>query len=307
MLLLIYRKVQFNVLSKLFGRYPEFFSKNFKVLYSKYIYHVFTGKFLNLKNPKNISEKLMWLKLFYKNQLIPLCTDKYLVREYIEDKGFSHILNELYNVYDSVEDINFDKLPNQFVLKATHGCGYNIICKDKIMLNIAEAKQKLNIWMNSVYGLKSGEWHYSEIKPKIICEKYLNHFESSTSVIDYKINCFNGKPFCFVIGYNRTEKSAKFSSYNLHWQRIDFLKEEGDDLPPPKNLALMIQVASVLSGSFPFVRVDFYEIEGILYFGELTFTPMGGMMIPYKDEIQDLLGEQLVLPKKNRSRIPFLS
>jgi len=249
----------------------------------------------------------MWLKLYYYNPLITRCTDKYLVREFIQDMGVNNILNELYGVYISVEEINFEELPNQFVLKATHGCGYNIICRDKTNLDIEKSKEKLNAWMDSVYGLKSGEWHYSEITPKIICEKYLKHFDSSSSVLDYKIHCFNGKPFCFVIGYDRTEKSAKFSSYDLQWQRLDFLKEEGDNIPIPKNLDIMIEVATVLSKPFPYVRVDLYEIEGRLYFGELTFTPMGGMQTPYKDKTLDLMGEQLILPKKNKSRIPFLS
>ena len=303
----MYNTLFHKVIARTLGRYPEIFSKNFKVLFSKYIYYVCTGKYLNLKNPKNISEKIMWLKLYYKNPLIPRCTDKYLVREYIENKGLSHILNELYGVFDSVDDINFKELPNQFVLKATHGCGYNIICKDKNTLNITETKQKLKAWMNSVYGLRSGEWHYSEIAPKIICERYLDHLDTSSSIIDYKITCFNGRPYCFLIIYDRTEKTAKLSSYNLQWQRINFLKIEGSDVPPPQNLAIMIQIASVLANPFPYVRVDFYEIEGRLYFGELTFNPLGGMQHTYKDETLDLMGEQLVLPKKNRTRMPFLS
>jgi hypothetical protein len=303
----VYNKLFHYILRRTLGRYPEFFSKNLKVIFSYYIYYAFTKKYLNLKNPKNISDKLMWLKLYYKDPLIISCTDKYQVREYLENIGLSHILNELYGVYNSVEEINFEELPNQFVLKATHGCGYNVICRDKSKLDINETKQKLKIWMNSVYGLKSGEWHYSEITPTIICEKYLSHFDSSMSVIDYKVHCFNGKPYCFVIGYDRTEKSAKFSSYNLQWERVDFLKKEGVDQARPQNLALMIQVASLLSNPFPYVRVDLYEIEGTLYFGELTFTPVGGMQTPYKDETLDLMGEQLVLPKKNRRRIPFLS
>ena len=303
----MYNKLFYKVLVIVFRKNPEFFSKYFKVLFSKYIYYRFTGKFLNLKNPKSISEKIMWLKLYYKNPLISRCSDKYLVREYLENKGLSFILNELYGVYNSVEEINFDELNNQFVLKATHGCGYNIICRDKNTLDLAVTKQKLKVWMNSIYGLKYGEWHYSEIVPKIICEKYLDHFESSSSVVDYKLHCFNGKPFCFLITFDRTEKSVKASSYDLHWQRMDLLKVEGDDFAQPQNLALMIQFASMLSNPFPYVRVDFYEIEGLLYFGELTFTPKGGMQTPYKDETLDIMGEQLMLPKKNKKRIPFFS
>ena len=304
----LYYRLFYKVIVIIFRRNPEFFSKYFKVLFSKYIYYRFTGKYLNLKNPKSISEKIMWLKLYYKNPLIPRCTDKYLVRQYLENKGLSHLLNELYGLYNSVEEINFDELPNQFVLKATHGCGYNIICRDKSSLSIAETKQKLKTWMNSVYGLMYGEWHYSEITPKIICEKYLSSLDSSSSIVDYKIQCLNGKPFCFLIVYDRNEKAVKLSSYDMHWQRIDFLKKEGGELAQPQNLELMIQAAALLSNPFPYVRVDFYEIEGRLYFGELTFTPLGGMQdLDYKDETLDLMGKELVLPERNRSRIPFLS
>ena len=302
-----YNKLYHKVLAKIFSKRKEFFSENFKVLYSKYIYYAFTGKYLNLRNPQSISDKIMWLKLYYTDPLINQCTDKYAVREYIINKEASHLLNDLYGVYNSVEDINFDELPNQFVLKATHGCGYNIICKDKNSLNLFETKEKLNTWINSVYGIKYGEWHYSEIKPRIICEKYLSELDNSKSIIDYKIQCFNGTPFCFLIVYDRSQRPVKLSSYDLKWNRLNLLKEEGEDLPPPENLDLMVKYAAKLSAPFPYVRVDFYEIKGKLYFGELTFTPLGGMQdIDYTDDTLILMGNQLKLPEKNTTRIPFI-
>jgi hypothetical protein len=304
----MYNEIIHKVLTKTIGRYPLFFSKNFKVLYSKYIYHIFTQKFLNLKDPRTISEKIMWLKLYYKNPLISVCADKYLVRGYVENNGLSNILNVLFGVYNSEEEINFNELPNQFVLKATHGCGYNIICRDKSKLDIAETKQKLKTWMNSIYGLKSGEWHYSEIRPRVICEKYLNELDTSKSIVDYKIHCFNGQPYYFEIIYERSGNKIKESFYNLQWEKLNLTKKEGDDVAQPKNLAAMIQSALVLAKPFPFVRVDFYEIKGQLYFGELTFTPLGGMQdVDLKDETLEIMGNLLILPRKNKTQIPFIS
>lgn len=304
---MLYRKFKYKLILIVFRKFPEFFSKNFKVLYSKYIYHVFTNNYLDLKNPKNISEKIMWLKLYYTNPLIPKYSDKYSVREYLQDLGLSSLLNDLLGVYNSIDEIDFDELPNRFALKATHGCGYNIICNDKSKLNIEDSKNKLKHWLNSVYGLRYGEWHYSQIVPRVICEKYLDHPDNSTSIIDYKILCMNGRPFCFVVYKNRKGHNKMRTSYDLNWIRINILKEESDDIEMPKNLALMVQVAELLAKPFPFVRVDLYEIEGQLYFGELTFTPNGGILTIFTDEASNLLGEQLVLPKKNNRIIPFLS
>lgn len=301
------RKIYYKILDRIFKINPEFFSRNFKVIFSKYIYFVFTGKYLNLKNPKDINEKVMWLKLYYRNPLIEKCSDKFLVREYLEEKGLTHILNELYGVYEAVDDIDFTTLPRQFALKATHGCGYNIICSNKDNLNIEESKNKLELWLSSVYGLQYGEWHYSNIKPRIICEKYLEHTENWTSIADYKIHCMNGKPYCVMNYYNRSENSKMRSSYSLKWERIYILKNEAGDCDQPKNLDSMIQIAGLLAEPFPYVRVDFYEIEGRLFFGELTFTPLGGMQTIFTEEALNLMGKELNLPKKNRRRIPFIS
>lgn len=300
-------RLVFKIMQKIYYRYPEFISRNFKVLFSKCIYFSYTGNHLDLHNPRNINEKTMWLKLYYKNPLIAKCTDKFLVREYVEEKGLSEILNELYGVYNSVDEIDFNKLPDQFALKATHGCGYNIICNNKKNLNIEESRKKLKLWLNSVYGIKSGEWHYSEIVPKIICEKYLDHTENWTSIADYKIHCINGKPYCIMNYYNRTEHSKMRTSYNLNWERINILKNEADDCEKPQSLDSMINIAKILAEPFPYVRVDFYEINGQLYFGELTFTPLGGMQTIFTDEALNLMGKELVLPKKNKIQIPFLS
>ncbi|KAF0238237.1 MAG: hypothetical protein FD181_1182 [Prolixibacteraceae bacterium] len=300
-----YKKIVYKLIFIICRSSPEFFSKNFKVLFSKYIYHVFTGKYLNLRVPKSINEKLMWLKLYYENELTVKCTDKFLVREYLGSKRLSNILNELYGVYDTVDEIDFDNLPQKFALKATHGCGYNIICSDKSTLKIADVKTKLNFWLNSIYGLRTGEWQYARIKPRIICEKYLEHPVNSTSVADFKIHCLNGQPFCILVYYNRSENSKMRTAYNLNWERINVLKNEGGDFEKPQNLDAMLQIAVSLSEPFPYVRVDLYEVEGRLYFGELTFTPHGGMMINFTDETLDLMGKQLILPKRNRKRIPI--
>ena len=265
-------------------------------------YYKRTGKELNYKNPHNLCEKLMWLSRYWQHPSKSECADKYLVRNYVKQCGFQDILIPIYGVWNNAEDIDFTKLPEQFVLKCNHGCGYNIICKDKSKIKQEEIIQKLNSWMNETYGLKSYEVHYSKITPRIICEMYLPSLEEH--VIDYKIYCINGNPDNILVCHNRKANGhSDISAYSLDWKRLSYLKESSDskkDITKPKQLQRMIEIAKKLSEPFPFVRVDLYEIDAHIYFGELTFTPKGNILDDYKDDVLIEMGEKLILPSKFR-------
>ncbi len=160
---------------------------------AKLDYKLATGKKLNLKNPQNLNEKLQWLNLYTYDERKVKCADKYLAREYITKHGFGEFLPKLIGVYENVDDIDFEKLPEKFALKCTHGAGFNIICKNKDMLDIEKSKKDLNKWLHTDFGISAGEMHYSKMKPKIICEEFLDGLDNEVP-IDYKFFCFNGVP-----------------------------------------------------------------------------------------------------------------
>ncbi len=264
---------------KIFGK--KIFSCISKIsptLSCKILFIIRTREIPNLKNPQTFNEKLTKLKLSYKdNKLISKCTDKYEVREFIKSKKMGNILNKLYFVWDSVEDIDFNKLPDKFVLKCTHGSGYNIVCDDKNKFDINIAKNKLNRWLKEKYGLATSELHYLNIKPRIICEKNLCD-KNGKLPIDYKFYCSEGKIMgVFVCTERNLETHTKKSNfYDLKWNELPYLKEEyrgTKKIEKPKNLDKMIKYAEKLSEDFKFVRVDFYSDNGKVIFGELTFTP----------------------------------
>lgn len=279
---------------------PEFYQKNIPYGNVRVNYLKKTGKILSYSRPRTINEKLLWLHRYWKNPLIVKCTDKYLMREYIKDCGCDKLLLQLYGVYDNGNEIDFDSLPSSFVLKCNHGCGYNILCKDKSHLDIEKTRKQLNTWLSEKYGEETQESHYSKIVPKIICEEYLE-IDSGKSLVDYKIHCINGEPICFLCCSEREPLKHKvvLSSYSLDWQRLSLLKTEGEkDIPKPLHLKEMIEYASILSKPFPYVRIDFYYINNTIYIGELTFTPAANIMSYYKDSTLEMMGDKLVLPEK---------
>jgi len=269
------------------------------VLHSKKIYKSVMGKRLNLDNPQNFNEKLQWLKLYWQHPLISICADKYTVREYIEKCGQHEVLNDLFGVYNDSSEIDFDDFPDQFVLKCTHGCGYNIICTDKNSLDYNAIRKQLDQWMSERYSLYAGELHYDKMKPRIICEKYLDD-HSGLLPTDYKIYCFNGKAEFTMICTERTEK-ARYDFYDNDWNKLLYDKENlvvSRTIEKPKNLARMIEAAEVLASPFPFVRMDFYNIDGKVIFGEMTFTPMGCLDTDLVEEANNYLGTLIHLPNK---------
>lgn len=253
------------------------------------------GKDLNLENPITFNEKLNWLKLNYKNKVATKCADKYEVRQYIEDKGYGYILNELIGVYESVDDIDINKIPNKCVLKATHGSGWNLIVKDKNNLNWTAWKLVMKSWLNQNFYYYGREWVYKDMKPRIICEKYLE--DSNQELLDYKLYCFNGIPKFIQIDVDRfTNHTANY--YDTEWNEMPFQYDDensGRVIEKPKNLDKMLDIAKVLSKEFEHVRVDFYEVDGRLYFGELTFFTASGTGKFNPEEYDEKVGEWLEL------------
>lgn len=261
------------------------------------------GSFPQLRHPRDFNEQLLSINLHAYGDEIERsvrirCADKYEVRGYVEERGLKAILNECYGVYKSAEDINFDSLPKQFVLKLTNGCGQNYICKDKTSLDFSELKRIVNRWIagSSQFGLKAAEWHYSAIKPRIIAEKFLSSLGESISLIDYKFHCIHGKVAGILVCYDRDSEShhANLDYYTPDWVLTEGIisraHEHRRPIPKPVSLERMLYIAEELSRGIDYVRVDLFEIDNEPVFSEMTFTPAGNIMTNYKPWLlKDLL------------------
>lgn len=258
-------------------------------------------RFPDLKNPRTFDEKLQWYKLYYRDPLMTDLTDKYKVREYVKSKGFGGILNELLGIYDKAEDIDPASLPDRFVIKATHGSAMNIICKDKASLDWEAARAQMSKWLKTDYSSCGREWAYRNIRPRLICEKYLEN-DGHNELIDYKFYCYAGKPHLVFICTGRySAEGLKYHVYDMHWNRIPVWKGRENSqvaIEKPDTWGVMIDMAGVLSQGFPFMRVDFYSIKGQVIFGELTFYPDSGVCPFTPDEYNFIYGVLFVLPPK---------
>lgn len=260
------------------------------------------GHPINLKDPKTYTEKLQWLKLYYRNDKMPIVTDKYEVREYLTALGHKNLLNEFIGVYVNANAIDFDVLPDSFVAKATHGCSSNLICKDKKKLDLKRWRKIMNSWLDlNVYAF-GREWNYKDIKPRIIIERLIEH----QPLIDYKFMCFNGEPKYLQIN-NDLDGVHYVDFYDIHWNRVDFtynkFTKSNHVLPKPPQFEEMKALAKKLSAPFPYVRVDFYNPPSKIIFGELTFFPGSGLLPlkPIANKYDELLGAQLILPEANHN------
>lgn len=274
-------------------------------LNTKFVYRRTFGKPIDLQNPTTLDEKIQWLKLntYYNNQLVTDCADKYKVREYVEKCGCGEILNQLYGVYDSPEEINWDELPDKFVIKWNFGCGQNFICKDKSQYNEHQVKKMLWKWRKAhrTFYRNMSEMQYKTIEPKLICEKLI---ETETGELpkDYKLYCFNGVPDCALVCADRISAGhASYYFFDKDWNLKRYNKmgleaPENFSLSRPANYEKLFEYAAVLSKPFPFVRADFYLEKGKITFGELTFTPSGGFDKGRLPSTQLLFGNMLRLP-----------
>lgn len=290
----VYRNIYRRLSPQSFYRFPKLMASLW------YAYNM--GVLPNLKYPKNVNE--LWMSINLKAMKSPKdralrikCADKYAVRQYVIDKGYGDTLNECYGVYDSFDEIDFDSLPNQFVLKMTTACGMNFICKDKSQLDIDKLRDIVDTWYNNLkdYGLKTAEWHYVEIKPRLIVEKYLSMLGESLSLVDYKFHCFNGKIYHVETICDRdvVKKTTNCDAYTINWELKECVLPQYHInrriLPKPLQFDYMKQIAEDLSADFEYVRVDLYEIDGNVLFGELTFTPVGCIEYDYyMEELEEM-------------------
>lgn len=272
-------------------------------IYLKMVYWLKMGKSLNLKNPKTYSEKLQWLKLFDRKPEYTMMVDKYSVKDYVASIiGEEHIIPTL-GVWTKVEDIEWDSLPNQFVIKCTHDSGTVVIVKDKMSLNIDETKKLLKKWMKRNYYLLWREWPYKGIKPRIIGEEYMVD-ESGTELKDYKFFCFDGEPKALFIATDRSNpnEETKFDFFDMDFNHLPFTNGHPNAkrvIMQPEGFEEMKQIAAKLSKGIPHVRVDLYNINGHIYFGELTFSHWSGLVKFEPEEWDYKIGEWLSLPNHN--------
>ena len=282
--------------------YMGFFKKMDDRKYLEIVCKIRTRKKLNLDNPKSFNEKLQWLKLYDRKPEYTTMVDKYAVKQYVADIiGEEHIIPTL-GVWDKFDDIDFNMLPNQFVLKCTHDSGGLVICRDKQHFDVKAAKRKLNKSLKRNFYYSGREWPYKNVPPRIIAEKYMEDSETS-ELWDYKFFCFDGKVYCCLICSGRySSKGLHFTFLDRNYNVLPFecgCPSEKNGLPKPSQYDKMIELAEQLSQNIPFVRVDFYEIDGNVYFGELTFFPVSGY-IQFDPKEWDLkLGNMIKLPQKN--------
>jgi hypothetical protein len=271
------------------------------VLYVRLQYRYITHHRLNLRHPLRYTEKLQYLRLFVypHDESVKRCAGRAGAREYVQNAGLGDILIPSYGIYDRFEDIDFDALPDSFVLKCTHASGFNIIVRDKSKLDLKEAGAKMGKWLKTDYGKKTAEPHYSGIKPQILIERYMGTKDELPT--EYKIHVFNGRARNLYVVTGRG-KDIRYNQYYIDWSPFDAAQFNGwiksdAPIPRPANFSDMVRIAEKLAAPFPFVRVDLYDIEGKIYFGELTFTPAKGTLIFDEDRADFEQGEWLDISK----------
>ena len=265
-------------------------------------YFIKCGRRLDLKNPQRYTEKLQWYKLYYRDPVMQQCADKYTVRQFVEGRGLGNILNELYAVFETPEDICFDNLPESFVLKLSNGSGTNLLIKDKSQRDVDAVRRQFTDFYAQSGASAGREWVYkTDKKPVIIAEQYLEDPQQKDgSICDYKFLCFGGK-VCYVVYDSQRFTDHRRNIYDTQWNDLHIASDCpcGEKVPRPENLDEMLAVAKTLAEGFPAVRVDLYSIQGKIYFGEMTFFPWSGYVKYTPDAFDFELGQQFVLPPKD--------
>ena len=258
------------------------------------------GDKLDLNNPKRFTEKMQWMKLFYRDNDIPICSDKYESINYLKRFGYEYLKPKIIAVYENADDLDVSILPDKFALKATHGSGWNIICKDKSRFDPIYAKQMMKTWLKQNLYVYGREWNYRYQKPRIIIEEYIN----CENLVDYKFMCYNGKAEFMQINHDEDGVHC-VDFYDINWKRMPEMScgvypKAKRDLPKPDNFDEMLEISETMAKQFPFVRVDLYDV-GRLYFGELTFFPGSGFWNVSPVSYDELLGSRLNLPEPNNN------
>ncbi|HJV48054.1 MAG TPA: ATP-grasp fold amidoligase family protein [Geothrix sp.] len=266
-------------------------------------YRIEGGAWLRLDRPRTFDEKLFWLMLYWRHPLKARCADKFEMRSYLEGLGYGRFLVSLLGVYERSADIDFAALPDRFVLKCTHGCGFNIICRDKRGLDLEATRRQLDAWMQVNYARVNGEIQYAHMKPRILCETFLDDGQGGLPA-DFKLHCFHGRlQFTTVCtGRGVDGHGAAYDHYDRDWQKQMAISRSGIHperwSPPPDCYPEMLEAAEALSKPFPYVRMDFYSVSGRALLGEMTFTPAGCIDTGYTGEAQALLGSLIQLPER---------
>ena len=267
-----------------------------KMRYKKVFKHT-----LNLKNPKTFSEKLIYLKLYYKNLLQHVCADKYEVSQYVAQCGYPEILKQTYKVYDDPDDIDFNSLPDQFFIQCSHTQGYNFAIDKNKPYDLQYIKALYNTLFKRKHYMTLRENCYRHIKPRVICSEFLKQSDGSP-LTDYKIYCFNGEAKYVMVSYGEYDHNVKNHKFDMQWNSIDSLFKkkaavEAENIKKPENFDKMVEIAEKLAAPFPHVRVDLYNISGRIVFGELTFYSAGGFVKVQSREMNEKIGSWIDLEK----------
>lgn len=266
---------------------------------------------MDWENPRDLNAKIQWLKFYGDRELWARCADKYAVREYVKERGLESILVDFYGKWDAAEEIDFNILPSSFILKMNNGSGGNYVCRNKAELDEGMVREKFKKWFAAEYADMFVEPHYQLIKPCALAEELLDNEKQdipSTTLIDYKVWAFNGKVLYIWVCHNRKATEVQVATYDTEWNYRPELsvftkafQESRCQIPKPKCLSQMIEAASILSKGHPEVRVDFYVVNNRLYFGEMTFTSLGGYMDFYTKEMLNEMGDMTDLSIVNIS------
>jgi len=280
-----------NIYTQLVTLLVSYLTPRNPVLATRILYRHVVGRKLNLKNPTTYNEKLLWLKLYNETPLMIQCGDKYGVRSYVEEKGCSELLNKLYGVYDSADEIDFSVLPHTFVLKITNACGYNIIC-DKADLDEQKVRRQLEKWRKQPFGLTTAEPHYLKMRSRIICERFLCDAHTGT-LNDYRVHCLNGEPV--YIAVTNLQRTGPYRVLRFDFER-NVINIPGEAypaadlltlIPDDALLAQLKEYSKILSEGIKLVRMDFYIAGGNVMLSEMTFTPGAGLL-PAADRVFEL-------------------
>lgn len=264
-------------------------------------YKHIVGENLNLREPIGFNEKIQWLKLNYRMPILTKLVDKFEVKNYVSDLIGEKYIIENYGVWNSFDEIDFSILPNQFVLKTTHDCGGVVICKDKESFDFKEAKDTLDKHLKNNHFFTNREWAYKHVVPRIIAEKYFTNGvvnNKSEELVDYKFSCFNGEPKLLQISSGRFDGTLKHDFFDMSFRNVNISKSKkdvGGKFEEPLGFHVMKDLAQKMSEGFPFVRVDFYDINGQVYFGEFTFYPGGGFSPFEPKEWEKIAGDWIDL------------
>ncbi len=289
-------------MSKMLNKLKKFLSFVPDKPYLQLYYFSKFHRFINFKNPRSFNEKLQWLKLYDRKPEYTEMVDKYEAKNYVSNLVGEQYVIPTYGVWDSFDEINFDTLPDQFVLKCTHDSGGLIICRDKSKLDFLATKQQIEECLKTDYYCIGREWPYKNVKPRIIAEKYMEEASrQGVGLVDYKFYCINGIPqFLYVSQGMENQATARVSFLTMEWRFAPFGRSDYahlDELPhKPQKFNEMKVLAEKLSKGHSFLRVDFYEINNQIYFGELTFYPCGGMIVFNPPEWDRKIGEMIRLP-----------